>query len=294
MISLGSGPPIVMVPGIQGRWQWQRPALEALATRSTAITYSLCGEPGSGCRLRSAVGFDVHVDQLDRVLDAFGLDRVALCGVSYGGWVSVRYAARRPERVSALVLASAPGPRFGLDLRQSRYLRRPWSLFPGFVVRTRQQLRPEILRAVPDDRERWRLTRRLLREMARAPISPGTMSRRMQLALREDFVPDCEAIDTPTLVLTGEDGLDRIVPVASTRDYLRHIRGAVAATLPDTGHIGLVTRARAWADIVCDFVDATRDAAAPGDLAAVADFFAAIEPPVDHPDHASVTRSHRT
>ena len=255
MISRGSGPPLVMVPGIQGRWEWQRPALEALATRCTAVTYSLCGEPGSGCRLKLDRGFDVHVEQLDRVLDAFGLDRVALCGVSYGGWVSVRYAARRPERVRALVLASAPGPRFGLDPRQVRYVRMPWALFPGFVVRTRQQLRPEILAAVPDKHERWRLTRQLLGNMARAPISPGVMSRRIRLALREDFVSDCQAVRAPTLVLTGEDGLDRIVPVDSTREYLQHIRGAVQASLPATGHIGLVTRAREWADIVCNFVE---------------------------------------
>jgi pimeloyl-ACP methyl ester carboxylesterase len=255
MISLGSGPPLVMVPGIQGRWEWQRPALEALATRCTAVTYSLCGETGSGCRLELDRGFDIHVEQLDRVLDAFGLDRVALCGVSYGGWVSVRYAARRPGRVSALVLASAPGPRFGLDPRQMRYARLPWALFPGFVVRTRQQLRPEILAAVPDRRARRVLTRQMLRTMARAPISPRVMSRRIRLALREDFVSDCAALRVPTLVLTGEDGLDHIVPVDSTREYLRHIPGATAAALAATGHIGLVTRAREWADIVCDFVE---------------------------------------
>jgi pimeloyl-ACP methyl ester carboxylesterase len=254
MIALGSGPPLVMVPGLQGRWEWQRPALDALARRRRTVTYSLCGEPGSGCRLTLDAGFDAHVEQLDRVLDRFGLDRVALCGVSYGGWISVRYAARRPERVSALVLASAPGPHFAPDGRQMRYVRSPWALFPLFVVTTRQRLHPEVMAALPDTKQRRRVTRRQLATMARAPIVPGLMARRIRLALQEDFVADCRAIVAPTLLLTGEQALDRVVPVASTMQYLELIGGAERAELPNTGHIGLVTKPEEWADIVCDFV----------------------------------------
>jgi pimeloyl-ACP methyl ester carboxylesterase len=258
MIAVGEGHPLVMVPGIQGRWEWQRPALTALSRRCRAVTYSLCGEPGTGRRLTLKDGFDVHVDQLDRVLDKYRLDRVALCGVSYGGWVSVRYAARRPERVSTLVLVSAPAPRFRPDARHLRYMRAPWLFLPAFFMTTRGRLRPEVLKALPDAVERKRLTRKQLVEMTRAPISPGVMARRIQLAMREDFVSDCRRITAPTLVLTGESGLDRVVPVESTREYLKLIPNAVGAELAMTGHIGLITRPDEWADIVCGFVERVR------------------------------------
>ena len=81
MVDQGAGFPIVMIPGIQGRWEWQRPAFEALARRTRTIAYSLCGEPGSQGRLTVAGGFDAHVAQLDGVLQRCGVDRVALCGV---------------------------------------------------------------------------------------------------------------------------------------------------------------------------------------------------------------------
>jgi 2-hydroxy-6-oxonona-2,4-dienedioate hydrolase len=255
MIALGSGPPLVMVPGIQGRWEWQRPALVALAERTRAVTFSLCGEPGTRCRLDHERGFDAHVGQLDRVLDHFGIEQTALCGVSYGGWVSLRYAAARPDRVSALVIVSAPGPRFRPDLRQMRYVRAPWLLFPLFVATTRARLRPEIVAAVPEKRERRRITRQQLRTMARAPITPGAMARRIRLALREDFASDCAKVKAPTLVVTGEKELDRIVPVGSTLEYVALIPGAVGVELAGTGHIGLITRPREWAGIVCDFVE---------------------------------------
>src|SRR5512138_1106003 len=102
MIDIGRGNPIVLIPGIQGRWEWMLPAIEALGARARTISYPLCGEWGSGCRLNEARGFENYLLQLDAVLERAGLQQAALCGVSYGGLVAVHYAAQRPERVSAL------------------------------------------------------------------------------------------------------------------------------------------------------------------------------------------------
>jgi pimeloyl-ACP methyl ester carboxylesterase len=50
------------------------------------------------------ISFDAFVDDLGTVVDAVGLDRFALLGISQGVAVAVAYAARHPERVSRLVL----------------------------------------------------------------------------------------------------------------------------------------------------------------------------------------------
>jgi pimeloyl-ACP methyl ester carboxylesterase len=115
-----------------------------------------------------------------------------------------------------------------------------------------------VLTALPDPVERRRLAWRQLAEMGRSPLSPAAMAKRMRLAMNEDFVADCGRINAPTLVLTGESGLDRIVPAESTREYLRLIPHAVLAELPATGHIGLITKPEAWADIVVGFVEQAR------------------------------------
>ena len=52
----GSGPPVIVVPGLQGRWEWARPALHRLASTCRAISYSLSGDFGSGRRLRHELG----------------------------------------------------------------------------------------------------------------------------------------------------------------------------------------------------------------------------------------------
>ena len=45
IVDIGRGSPIVLIPGIQGRWEWMKPAVEALARRSRVITFSLADEP---------------------------------------------------------------------------------------------------------------------------------------------------------------------------------------------------------------------------------------------------------
>src|SRR5437773_11480143 len=123
MIDVGSGPAIVLIPGIQGRWEWMRPAVRALAVHWRVLATSLPGEPGEArCAGES---FDELVSHIDRLLDDARISSAVICGVSFGGLVALRYAARRPQRVRALILVSTPGPRWTPASHQARYLRRP-------------------------------------------------------------------------------------------------------------------------------------------------------------------------
>jgi len=67
-------------------------------------------------------------------------------------------------------------------------------------------------------------------------------------------VADCRRVAAPTLVVTGEAGLDRVVPVESTATYLQFIAGARSFVLERTGHFGTITRPELFADIVYEFV----------------------------------------
>jgi pimeloyl-ACP methyl ester carboxylesterase len=249
----GSGLPMVVIPGITGRWEWMSPALSALSRHGRVIGYSLCGEPGSGWPLPRGASFETHLAQLDAVLDATGVTRALVCGVSFGGWVALRYAARRPSRVAALVLSSTPGPRFVPDPIQQRYVRRPLLLAPLFVATASARLREEIATAIPHRAARWTFAQRQLMRIALSPGSPRLMARRITGALRENFTADCRNIHVPTLVLTGEGNLDRVVPVESTREYLHHISGSRYEVLAGTGHLGIVTRPDAWANAIGTF-----------------------------------------
>jgi pimeloyl-ACP methyl ester carboxylesterase len=86
------------------------------------------------------------------------------------------------------------------------------------------------------------------------------MVARLRLFATVDFAADCGRIACPTLIVTGEPRLDRVVPVSSTLDYLRLIPASKHETIERTGHIGLITRPDRFADSVVRFSDANAHA----------------------------------
>ena len=256
IIDVGAGRPIVLIPGIQGRWEWMRPAVDALAHRCRVITFSLPGEPGSGCSQEAESGFDSFVRQIDDALDHAGVAQAAICGVSFGGLIAVRYAARRAGRVQALVLVSALGPQWRPDDRTRFYMgaprRRALLFAAGAVGRTVSELRATFSKS----REQLAFALRYCRLVISAPASPSRMSLRAEIAAAENCVEDCGRIVIPTLVITGERELDRVVPIETTLEYVKSIPGAKSAMLEGTGHLGLVTRPERFAAIVGEFVEA--------------------------------------
>ena len=100
----GNGPPILMIHG----WTLDRRSFDlqvpALSRAMTVLTYD---RRGFG---RSQATPDLAADQadIDRILDALGLDHAHILGVSQGGRIALRYAATRAQRVSSLILQGAP------------------------------------------------------------------------------------------------------------------------------------------------------------------------------------------
>jgi pimeloyl-ACP methyl ester carboxylesterase len=95
-----------------------------------------------------------------------------------------------------------------------------------------------------------------------APVSLSQMAARARMIANEDVTPDCARVTAPTLVVTGEAGLDHVVPVEGSSEYLRLIPNARAVMLERTGHLGSITRPEAFAAIVREFIDGHRHAAA--------------------------------
>jgi 3-oxoadipate enol-lactonase len=259
ILDAGAGPPVVVIPGIQGRWEWMKPAIDALAGRCRVITFSLADERGCGARFDPATGFDCYVEQVKDALDSRGIERAAICGVSYGGLIAAVFAARHPERVSSLVLVSAVPPSWIPDPRVKFYLRAPRMLTPLFCVASLRMYR-EIAAATPGFLPGVRAAVghgwRALTHM----FSPSRMARRVHLLEGIAAAGELAQVDVPTLIVTGDAALDRVVPVRRTREYLEIWPAARIATIERTGHLGLITRPDEFARIVVPFVAASADA----------------------------------
>lgn len=258
-IDIGSGPPLVLVPGLQGRWEWMRPCVDELAREFRVISYTLAGDWGADHDFDPRLGFDNFVVQLDRVLDEAGVASATLCGVSYGGLIALHYAALRPSRVRRLILASALPPNYELDGRYRFYRRAPTLLLPVFALESARRASPELRAALPTVRDRLRMVPQAIRVL-RSPVWPPHMRRRMELIGTVDFMADVARIHAPALALTGESGLDRTVPVELTERYVSLLPGCQHAVLARSGHMGTATRPREFAALVSQFRHRTASA----------------------------------
>lgn len=255
IVDRGGGTPVVVVPGIQGRWEWMKPAINALAQRCRVITFSLADEPSCGAPFDETRGFWSYVEQVRAALDAAGVERATICGVSYGGLIAAAFASRYPDRASSLVLVSALPPSWRPDRRIRFYARAPWLLTPIFLLASLRLYR-EIAAASgglvrgagPGVRHAWRVLTHM--------FSPRRMVRRATLLASVDFAAALAPIAQPTLVITGEPALDRVIPVRHVaREYAALCPQVRFETLDRTGHLGLITRPEAFARLVVSFAD---------------------------------------
>ena len=207
MIDTGQGLPIVIIPGIQGRWEWMRPAVRTLSAAHRVFTFSLAEVPADeDC-------FDRWEALLDQLLDRTGLEKATLVGVSFGGLIAARYAARHANRVRGLVLVSSPAPTWRLDEERAGYLERPLRSAPAFTLQAIRRLLPEVAAARPTWSGRIACLAGHAWRVLRHPASPIKMAAwiRAWRGLPDD--------DLPTLVITGAPHLDQVVPTSTTLGY---------------------------------------------------------------------------
>ncbi|MEE8386661.1 MAG: adenylate/guanylate cyclase domain-containing protein, partial [Dehalococcoidia bacterium] len=108
--TMGEGPPLIIAPAIpyshiQREWQWPgyRAYYEALMQGRRLVRYDGRGS-GLSDRDVNDYSLDAHLLDLEAVVDRVGLERFALFGPLTAGPVVIAYAARRPQRVSHLIL----------------------------------------------------------------------------------------------------------------------------------------------------------------------------------------------
>ena len=106
--------PVIAVnggPGLSHVYMVQNDMWERIARERLVVFYDQRGT-GASKRLQpgASQSMDAQVSDLEAVRAKLGLEKVALVGDSYGGLLSMAYAASHPEHVAKLVLSDSPGP----------------------------------------------------------------------------------------------------------------------------------------------------------------------------------------
>jgi len=111
---LGSSVPVIAVnggPGLSHAYMVQNDLWERVARNRLVVLYDQRGTGASKHMQPDAPqSMDAQVADLEAIRQKLGLSRIALVGDSYGGLLSMAYAASHPEHMAKLVLSDSPGP----------------------------------------------------------------------------------------------------------------------------------------------------------------------------------------
>jgi class 3 adenylate cyclase/pimeloyl-ACP methyl ester carboxylesterase len=238
---IGRGPPLVKT----GNWMthlefdfespiW-RHLYRELARDHTLIRYDARGN-GLSDREIERVSFEAFVHDLEAVVDAAGVERFALLGISQGCAVSIGYAVRHPERVTHLVLYGGfalgwnKRPQTEADREQAAamvtLMRLGWGQEdPAF----RQLFTSQFIPGGTKQQADW------FNELQRISTFPADAVRNFKANGDIDVMDLLAKVTAPTLVMHARN--DARVPFDAGRRLAAGIPGARFVPLPSRNHL---------------------------------------------------------
>jgi class 3 adenylate cyclase/pimeloyl-ACP methyl ester carboxylesterase len=236
---VGQGPPLLKASNWMNHleFDWESPVwhhlFEGLAKDRTLIRYDARGNGLSDWEVPE-VSLDAFVSDLEAVVDAAGLDRFPLFGISQGAAISVAYAVRHPERVSHLIIYGgfALGP-----LKRSPEERAKREAF-ATLVRVGWEDQDSTVRDIfvsqllPDGTPEQR---RLFAEQQRITTSGACAARYLDAVGNFDVRDLLSEVRAPTLAMHTRG--DLICPLEAGRQMAAGIPGARFVVFPGRNHI---------------------------------------------------------
>jgi pimeloyl-ACP methyl ester carboxylesterase len=182
--------------------------------------------------------FEKFVDDLEAVVDAAGIDRFALLGISQGCAVSIAYAVRHPDRVSHLVLLGGYAVGWKKRARTEAekeagdamltLMRVGWGQEnPAF----RQMFTSQFIPGANKEQADW------FNEFQRISSSPADAARNFLANGEADVSALLSQVKVPTLVMHARQ--DARVPFESGRRVAAGIPGARFVPLESQNHVML-------------------------------------------------------
>ncbi len=173
-----------------------------------------------------------HADDMAALLDALGVKRAVVCGLSMGGYVAFEVLRRHRERVRALVLANTRDEADSTETKRARGLTIAAVRERGMMALVESMLpkllSPATVQAAPRVRSQ---VETMILDNSPAGAIPAIAA----LRDRADSADLLQGLDIPVLVVAGSE--DAIIPAATQSAMAGKITGAELVVVPGAGHI---------------------------------------------------------
>ena len=234
----GGRTPLLLTHGYGSSAAMWAPNLPALTRDRAAITWDMRGHGSSDAPDDAArYTHEACLGDMAALLDAVGAARAVLCGMSLGGFLSLRFCLRWPERVTGLVLVDT-GPGFRDPAARER-----WN---GWARVQADELDARGVKALPQGREQ--------RQAHHVHGARGIAHAARGMLVQEDsaVLDSLGEVAVPTLVVVGSEDT-RFLAAAEVME--RRIAGARRVVLPRAGHAANMDAPDQFNAAVSDFLE---------------------------------------
>lgn len=237
----GDATAIVFLHGVGSDKSVWAPQLVYFGTTRRAVAFDY---PGYGDSDPAAAGTtrDDYAAAILRAMDALGIERAHVCGLSLGGVIAIAMSAAAPERCASLILADT----FAVHPEGRAIYER--SIAASADMRALAEGRADALLAQPADAA---VRSEVVETMAK--IDSAAFCIGAEAVWLADQRGRAREIHVPTLVVCGTE--DRVTPPPLSRDLTHLIPGAQYEPIADAGHLSNLERPVEFNAVAKTFVE---------------------------------------
>lgn len=252
----GRGAPLVLIEGLgYGPWMWREQTGPLGAARSLLLVDNRGISPSTP--LSGPYSIDEFAQDVLAVLDAEGLPRASLLGVSMGGFIAQALARLAPERVERLVLVStSPGGPGALPMPAETWAELVRNV-QGESAADRLRRTMTLALSPTFATQRSHDFDALIQARLTAPQDPQQWAWQAEAAVPFDASGAASGLACPTLIVAGT--ADRVLPWTNSILLFRLIPRSRLLLFRGGNHLCFLERADEFNRAVLEFLDAPAD-----------------------------------
>jgi pimeloyl-ACP methyl ester carboxylesterase len=254
----GQGLPLLFVHEFAGEARSWHLQMRAFTRRYRCIAYNARGYPPSDVPDDPAAYSQAQAaEDIRGVLDALGIARAHVCGLSMGGYATLHFGLRHPERALSLVVAGAG---YGSVMGEREQFKRDTEAVAQRFERQSMAEVAEIytkgptrVQFIDKDPVGWQE----FHDMFAVQSAPGHALTQRGVQLKRPSIyeleKEMERLTVPTLIMTGDEDDPCLEPAIFMK---RKIRSAGLVVLPKSGHGINLEEPEAFNRALLDFLTA--------------------------------------
>ncbi|MDZ4666751.1 MAG: alpha/beta hydrolase [bacterium] len=241
--------PILFLHGYPFDKSMWRGQMDSLKSSYRVIACDIRGF-GKSTDEKSPLSIDLFAEDLVLFMDKLKIEKVILCGLSMGGFISLNAMMRFPDRFKSLILCDTQCIADTAEVKENRYTTIEQINLEGADLFNEKFVKsvfhPDSLKNTPELVESLRS---IVFANSKGIINAGLTA----LAERSETCTSLNAIGIPTLIICGR--ADEVTPLAQSQFMHEHIDGSILKIIENAGHVSNLEQPEEFNSSIHDFLN---------------------------------------